>query len=667
MKKILWILAICSPALAQQPATTFEEALAKVAAYEPGADQKPIADLRRLVQTGSSSPERASQMEQGLLKALETATLSGKEQVCRQLSIAGSGASVPALAKMLGAAETADTARYALERIPGPAVNQALRDMLPKTSGMAQIGIVNTLGARKDAGASSALRGLVAGSDPMAAAAAAAALGQIADAAALAAVRLKTSGALRAEVDEAYLHAAEQMAAKGDKKGALAIYKELSASSEPEITRIAALAGAASCGGKDAVPILAAAMKGSEPKVQAQAIRQLGAIPGAEVTTMLGQSVAGMDTMGKIRVLTALAERGDKAALPVMLNATRDNAAPVRVVAFQGLGKIGDASVVVLLAETAARGNAEQAAARDFSALRTGGFPNERQLGPAAGLTEDVVARESLHRLRGAEIDKAIVAAIGTASPDAKMELIAAAAARAISAATPVLLANATDSNRDIRRAALRALRDTAGPSDVPGLIDLVVKSQGADRTEAGRVLASALRRSDKAPISPVMSAYQSASDADLRGSLLSVLGQAGRDESLPVLRAAAKDSTPEIRRGAILALSDWPNPTPMPDLLAAARSDSNPACQILALQGYIKMIALPDSRTPAVTVKMLADAMSLAKRADEKKAVLSQVQRFNTPEALALAESAARDPEVASEAQAAVAQIERRLTPRKQ
>ena len=58
---------------------------------------------------------------------------------------------------------------------------------------------------------------------------------------------------------------------------------------------------------------------------------------------------------------------------------------------------------------------------------------------------------------------------------------------------------------------------------------------------------------------------------------------------------------------------------------------------------------------------------MTLAKRADEKKAILSTVQRFNTPEALALAEAAMKDAEVAGEAKAAADRIRQRLAPRRQ
>ena len=48
--------------------------------------------------------------------------------------------------------------------------------------------------------------------------------------------------------------------------------------------------------------------------------------------------------------------------------------------------------------------------------------------------------------------------------------------------------------------------------------------------------------------------------------------------EALPVLRSSLEESQPEVARAAILALSEWLTPEPMEDLLAVARSASNPA-----------------------------------------------------------------------------------------
>lgn len=673
VRLVLWVALLFSAAASQvkPPAMSFEEALAKVAAYEVGESRAALVALNEHVVAASASRARAGEVERALTKVLEgKATLAGKDQVCRHLSIIGSAASVKALTKMMGNEETADMARYALERIPGAEVERALRAELSKSSGKVQIGIVNTLGERRDAGAVAALVRLLPGRDSEVAAAAAAALGQIADPAAsagLSSVRPKTSGALRFEVDQAYLRCAEQMVEKRNTKAASAIFKELSGSPEPEMIRIGALRGLAASAGKDAIAVLAASLKASEPNVRAQAIRQLAVIPGSEAATMLTNASRTSDAPDKVRVLAALADRGESSVLPVFMQALKDTDPSVRVAALRGLGKIGNESVILPLAEAANAGGAEQSAA-DREAVRTGGFPNERDMPVLGSITEQAAARESLSRLRGAGIDKAIIAGIGTADPKVKVGLIRAAAERGMAAATEVLLATATDSSREVRRAALRALRGTARPSDVPALLSLLAKSQGTtDRTEAARALASTLRRSDTASLEPVMSAYRSTPDVELRGSLLSVLAMVGKDESLPVLRTALKDSGADIRRGAILALSEWPTAAPAPDLLDAARNDASQSLQILSLRGYIRLIGLESDRPPADTVRLLSQAMSLAKQADEKKAVLAQIARINTPQALALAEAAMNDAEVAAEAKLAADRIRQRLRPRRQ
>ncbi len=626
------------------PAMSFDEALAKLATYEEGQSRAALVDLTTIVGQDSASPEKRKTMEASFIRFLgSNATRAGKDQVCRHLRLIGSTASVPVLTKLLGSAETADMARYALERIPGAVVDRALRSMLPKTTGKLKIGIVNTLGRRRDALAVPALKALVTGSDAGVAAAAAAALGNIAApqaVKALAEVRPKTSGAVRGEVNEAYLRSADAMVERGDRKGAYAIYKQLNAAGEPEMVRIGALRGLAMSGGKDAVPALAEALKAAEPALQAQAIRQLSTIQGPDVTKVLGERMSGADPLAKVRILAALCDRGDTAARPVFTSALKDGVVEVRVAALEGLGRLGDQSAVSTLAETAAT---------------------------AAETAEQNAAREALYRLTGEGIDKAVMAGIPGGDPKVRVELMRAAAERGIAAATPALLQGARDSDRNVRRESLRALRETAGPSDAAAIIEVLKAAQGSDRREAERALSSALARSATAPLSPVTSAYQAETNAAVRASLLQVMAQMGREESLPVLRGALKDSNDEIRRAGILALTEWPNPAPMPDLLDIAKGDSNPAFRILALRGYIRLIGLPASRPATATAALLAQAMSLAKQPEEKKAVLALLPRAVCPESLKIAEAALKDEAVASEAKMAADRLRRSLTPRKQ
>ncbi len=56
------------------------------------------------------------------------------------------------LAAVLADKDNSHMARYALERIQASEVAAALRDALPKVAGALKIGVIGSLGARRDAG-----------------------------------------------------------------------------------------------------------------------------------------------------------------------------------------------------------------------------------------------------------------------------------------------------------------------------------------------------------------------------------------------------------------------------------------------------------------------------------------------------------------------------------
>jgi HEAT repeat protein len=243
-----------------------------------------------------------------------------------------------------------------------------------------------------------------------------------------------------------------------------------------------------------------------------------------------------------------------------------------------------------------------------------------------------------------------------------QLELIRAAGDRGVAAASPVLVKMSRDANADVRRESLRALRDAGSANDIAGMVALVVTPvQASDRTEAAKSLGAVLRRSDSSRIKDVLSAYTPATDPETRIALLQVMGQSGNAEALVILRAALSDQDANAKRAAILALTEWPDVTPVPDLIATARSASNPAHQVLALRGALQLIGLPaPARPPRESVKMLAEAMGLATRVEEKRAVLALLPRFPVRESLDLANASVNDSEVGAEAKAAVARLQR-------
>jgi HEAT repeat protein len=135
-------------------------------------------------------------------------------------------------------------ARYGLEPIADSTVDDALRAALPKLKGKLLIGVVNSIGKRRDAKAAPALVKLMYGDDADLARAAAAALGSIggtSSAKELKAAFGKTTGTTRMAVADASLVCAERLMAEGKRGEALDLYAFLSAAGIPKPMRLAAM------------------------------------------------------------------------------------------------------------------------------------------------------------------------------------------------------------------------------------------------------------------------------------------------------------------------------------------------------------------------------------------------------------------------------------------
>ena len=139
------------PAKPSHTTAELEPTLSRIAKFEAGQSRDPLYQLTMLVQDSMASAALTRQIEARLLEFLQSdATVAGKQAVSQQLSLIATDASVPVLSGMLMHSETAEMARYALARIPGPKADDALRKALDTTSGSVRIGIVNSLGERRD-------------------------------------------------------------------------------------------------------------------------------------------------------------------------------------------------------------------------------------------------------------------------------------------------------------------------------------------------------------------------------------------------------------------------------------------------------------------------------------------------------------------------------------
>jgi len=170
-------------------------------------------------------------------------TVFQKAIACKKLSIVGGKDAISPMAALLNDPHLACYARFGMEPNPDPSVDEAFRAALPKLTGTLQIGVINSIGVRKDAKALDALTKLLDQGGPEVAQAAAASLGMIGGqqaAQALQAALGRTKPPVFPVVARATLLCAESLMATDRARG-LALYQVLSATTMPKPVQLAAI------------------------------------------------------------------------------------------------------------------------------------------------------------------------------------------------------------------------------------------------------------------------------------------------------------------------------------------------------------------------------------------------------------------------------------------
>lgn len=384
--------------------------------------------------------------------------------------------------------------------------------------------------------------------------------------------------------------------------------------------------GAAGSSQDDAVGIVLEILRSGDQEMQAVAIAMVKEMPGPEATAALAKELPNLSAAGQVQLLSALGDRGDTAALPAVVAATKAKDASVRIAALRALGQLGDASSVELLAQAAAGSSGE----------------------------EQKAARASLYRLRDPQADQVILSGIPKAEAKTKFELVSGVGERNIRAGVGTLLKTARDEDRKVRTESLRVLKVVAGPEDLPALVELLINAQNSfDRSEAQKTVAAVAHKiEDKSRQgSSVLAVLPAVTEVQARCSLLSVLGKIGDSSALPVLTAALKDGNAEVQAAAIRALADWPTSEPVAELLNVAESSGNKVHRILALRGFVRLLGLESARPADETVAMYKKAMSLSADAAEKKNVLSGLAGTRSLAALHMAADYLNDETLLDEA----------------
>lgn len=578
--------------------------------------------------------------EKQLIATIQSPDASQADKVlaCKKLAVVGSKDAVPALAALLSDEKLGHMARYGLEPMPDPAAGTALRDAMGKLKGKLLVGVMNSIGVRRDTAAVGALAERLADSDAQVAAAAAGALGRIGNPASGKALENALAGPAdrRAAIGEAAARCIEELTKAGSKDDAARLADATRKADLPGHIRLAATRGAILARGSAGVPLLVEQLKSPDWPPFALGLRVARELPGEDVTKALLPVLGELPADRQPAFTLALADRGDKTALPVITAAAKTGAPATRVAAIQALGKVGDGSSVPVLADAA------------------GAEPKEVAEAAAAALVA----------IKGTGAEAALVALL--ANPAAAMKKIAmqASGARHMAAANPELRKLAADGDADLRAAAIAALGECATPADLAALTGILIKPlQPRDAGLADAALRSACARlPDKDAIAAQILAALPNAQGAAKSALLRLFGAAGGNKALDALRASLKDADPQVQDAALRALSEWSDPGAAPALLDLAKSLPDEKQRILALRGYVRLTE-SNSLSDEQKVAMCQQAMATAGRDDEKKMVLGALSGISTAASMAMILPLLDSASLKEEAGAAVIKIADQLS----
>jgi type 1 glutamine amidotransferase/HEAT repeat protein len=609
--------------------------LRSISTYDYGQSRENLTKLTDLLRLTSASKKLSEEIEEEFDDFLESdASLAAKQYICERLSLIGTEESVGTLIDMLENPKTADMALYALERIPDDDVDEELSNILEETSGKTKIGIINTLGNRRNQGAISEIVPLINDPDPEIALATIHALGRIGGTdAAKALATARNQGKNKARITDAYLQCADRFAEQGEKVKAYKIYKEIFDPGESQQVQYAALRGMILTTEENASELILNLLKSDQKGMHASAIQLVRQIPSTEDVSSIARALPDMSETGQIQLLTSLAGRTEPQVINVMMDAAKSENENIQIAALKSLALCGDAKAIPLFAEVASTG---------INKIR-------------------LTAREGLYRINGPRVNETILNNMPDAVFEMKIEYIRAIAERQMIQGVPLLLSAIESTDEKVRLESIKAIREIATPPYMEETVARLAKPKSEqERKELEKaVIAIASQIPEGEPkASDVLAQLQKSKDIKTRISLLEVSGKIGDPAALDIIRSSIKDKNPEIQASAIRALSSWPDSTPLDDLLNVAKTTKNEKFRVLALRGYVKLISFESKKSGEEVFGMYQIAMKLANTTEEKRAVLSGLSTVNSMDALTFTAEYIDDKELQQEAGTTIIKI---------
>lgn len=558
-----------------------------------------------------------------------------KMLAAKRLGLCGTVKSISTLVPMLAERDMGMYARFAMEPMPFPEVDTAFRHATTTLSGSQLVGVLTSIGVRRDAAAVESLKPLLKNSDPMVVRATYSTIGHIGTKECgdiLMSVLGKDS--ITPENDKAVCDAAMTCAehlAAADFSATIRLYEAVLQSSARMFLKEAALFSHIMVNKKEGLKIAATYLTDENQGMFEAAVQSIRLFP-AEQSAIVRTIVPVLPTLSPDRqgtVLESLAgcRDGDAVAEAEKLaqKFAKDTAAPpiLRLAAARTLGTVNKSENVSLLLTMATESDTTAAAAISG---------NDDSAAIAAAIS--TAAFVSLVRLTDPKTDDTIVSYVASKG---KLDTVSIRLAkeRRITGITPLLEKEVANTSSPLRSEAIDAVGETATLSSLPSVAKFLDTAKSDEETKQIIVTLSAIcaRMPQKESIDVVAGLLTGPYSDKVKVAAVELMRTIGGAKAIEIVTELVFSSpNPVLVDRATQTLGIWDSPDTMDEIAAAllrvAKSAKDNRDRVRGVRGYIRLarqFLFPEDKR----IAMIHESFNVAQRNEDKALIFAIFGRY--------------------------------------